>query len=95
MHRCQVVPFHSAIIPGYAPIGIHANHMNMTKFDTIDNPGFIAVAGELRRWARALDEHPDVPRYTQDERDQCLQSLSNSLDYTWAKNRNASRADGM
>jgi hypothetical protein len=29
--------------------------MNMTKFENADDPGFIAVAGELRRWAKALD----------------------------------------
>ena len=28
--------------------------MNMTKFDGGDDPGFVAVAGELRRWCRGL-----------------------------------------
>lgn len=28
--------------------------MNMTKFENVDDPGFTAVAGELRRWAKAL-----------------------------------------
>jgi hypothetical protein len=27
----------------------------MTKFEHLDDPGFIAVAGELRRWVKALD----------------------------------------
>lgn len=26
----------------------------MTKFDAVDEPGFIAVVGELRRWVKGL-----------------------------------------
>jgi hypothetical protein len=26
--------------------------MNMTKFENVDDPGFKAVAGELRRWVK-------------------------------------------
>ncbi|OCL01598.1 hypothetical protein AOQ84DRAFT_401722 [Glonium stellatum] len=48
--RSRVVPSHSAILPGYIPIGIRANHMDMTKFESEDDPGFKAVAGEIRRW---------------------------------------------
>lgn len=54
------MPKHSAILPGYIPIGIHANHVEMTKFATLDDPGFKAVCGELRRWSkqlRGLDGH--------------------------------------
>ena len=50
----QVVPSHSAILPGYIPIGIRSNHMDMTKFEDTSDPGFTAVAGELRRWVREL-----------------------------------------
>ncbi|KAF2011165.1 hypothetical protein BU24DRAFT_454648 [Aaosphaeria arxii CBS 175.79] len=49
-----VVPKHSAILPGYIPIGIRSNHMDMTKFEGTNDPGFIAVAGELRRWVKEL-----------------------------------------
>lgn len=49
-----VVPPHSAILPGYIPIGIHSDHMDMTKFEHEEDPGFNAVAGELRRWTKAL-----------------------------------------
>ncbi|KAL4878662.1 hypothetical protein BJY04DRAFT_195344 [Aspergillus karnatakaensis] len=45
-----VVPLASAILHGHPFIGIHDNHMGMTKFANKDDPGFIAVAGELRRW---------------------------------------------
>ncbi|OGE46779.1 hypothetical protein PENARI_c112G04431 [Penicillium arizonense] len=47
-----VVPQDSAILPGYVPIGIHSNHMNMARFANVDDPGFVAVCGELRRWIR-------------------------------------------
>ncbi|KAK4119363.1 TPR-like protein [Parathielavia appendiculata] len=50
----QVVPQDSAILPGYIPIGIRGNHMDMTKFASADDPGFQAVCGELRRWVKQL-----------------------------------------
>lgn len=28
--------------------------MDMTKFYALDDPGFVAVAGEVRRWVKAL-----------------------------------------
>lgn len=45
---------HSAILPGYIPIGIRANHSEMTKFADVHDPGFDAVCGELRRWVRSI-----------------------------------------
>ncbi|KAB5515378.1 hypothetical protein GE09DRAFT_1231411 [Coniochaeta sp. 2T2.1] len=51
----QVVPQHSAVLPGYIPIGIRSNHMDMARFAAADDPGFVAVCGELRRWIRQLD----------------------------------------
>jgi hypothetical protein len=41
-------------LPGYIPIGIRNNHMDMTKFEHANDPGFVAVAGELRRWVKDL-----------------------------------------
>ena len=34
--------------------------MDMTKFESEDDPGFVAVVGELRRWIRDLSQ-PSVP----------------------------------
>lgn len=48
------MPQDSAVLPGYIPIGIRGNHMDMTKFATVDDPGFLAVCGELRRWTKQL-----------------------------------------
>lgn len=50
----QVVPQESAKIPGMVPIGIRANHMDMTKFVQADDPGFVAVCGELREWLNGI-----------------------------------------
>ncbi|KAF2107778.1 Alpha/Beta hydrolase protein [Lophiotrema nucula] len=54
-----VVPSHSAILPGYMPIGIHKNHSDMTKFRGLDDDDFKAVAGEIRRWVKELEEEGD------------------------------------
>ncbi|KAB5581159.1 hypothetical protein GE09DRAFT_1168377 [Coniochaeta sp. 2T2.1] len=42
----QVVPQHSAILPGYIPIGIHSNHMDMARFAAADDPGFVALTSD-------------------------------------------------
>jgi hypothetical protein len=44
----------SATIEGHTKIGIHANHMDMTKFSSKEDQGFIDVSGELFRWFRAI-----------------------------------------
>jgi hypothetical protein len=38
--------------------------MDMTKFEDVEDPGFVAVAGELRRWIRniARSESARQPR---------------------------------
>ncbi|KAK4118485.1 hypothetical protein N657DRAFT_583555 [Parathielavia appendiculata] len=56
---------HSAILPGYIPIGIHSNHMDMARFVSANDPGFTAVCGELRRWIKEIDtserRHREAP----------------------------------
>jgi hypothetical protein len=56
--QIQVVPKDSAILPGYIPIGIHSNHMGMTRFDDKDDAGFKAITRELRRWIKGLTMPP-------------------------------------
>ena len=58
----KVVPSRSAILPGYILIGIRSNHMDMSKFEDVDDPGFAAVVGELRRWTRELarSQKPEI-----------------------------------
>jgi len=35
--------------------------MDMTKFEHIDDPGFTAIAGELRRWIKNLPVPSKMP----------------------------------
>ena len=48
------MPLHSAILPAYGSRSIHANHMDMTKFEFADDPGFLDVSTTLWRWSRDL-----------------------------------------
>ena len=50
----EIVPKHSAILPAYNSIGIHANHVDMGKFGGEDDPGYLSVSAELMRWVRAI-----------------------------------------
>ncbi|KAH8671817.1 TPR domain protein [Tricladium varicosporioides] len=70
-----VVPAHSAILPGYVPIGIRSNHMDITKFEHEDDPGFIAIAGELRRWIKGLTDPGNTSALRQDGSGQRSQSV--------------------
>ena len=46
---------HSAILPAYPYIGIHANHMDIARFHHRDDPGFVTIAAELQRWLHLLE----------------------------------------
>ena len=48
----------SATMSGYTSISIHSNHMEMTKFQSSDDPGFESIAEELRRWVKKLQTTP-------------------------------------
>ncbi|KAL7764623.1 hypothetical protein ACKLNR_005768 [Fusarium oxysporum f. sp. zingiberi] len=56
-----IVPKHSAILPGYISIGIHKNHAEMAKFSTSDEPGFVAICGELKRWMKRIQQAQSKP----------------------------------
>ena len=49
---------HSAILSAYMSIGIHNDHMGMTKFESEGDPGFVSVTGELQRWVKELKAIP-------------------------------------
>ena len=49
---------HSAILPEYIHMGIRDNHIGMTKFKSVDDPGFVRVTGELQRWVKGLKAKP-------------------------------------
>lgn len=48
----------SAVLEGYAAVGIHANHSGMVKFGSIEDTGFKTLLGELTRWEKQV---PPVP----------------------------------
>ncbi|KFZ01516.1 hypothetical protein V500_00731 [Pseudogymnoascus sp. VKM F-4518 (FW-2643)] len=48
--RRRVVEPESAIIPGYNSDTIHADHMEMTKFHTAADPGYVKVLNRLKIW---------------------------------------------
>lgn len=50
------------MIPGYTPIGIHKDHRDITKFEKHDDPGLLAIVGELRRWIKDLTIPVITPR---------------------------------
>lgn len=51
---------HSAILPGYTSIGIHNNHMGMTKFESKEDPGYVSILGELRRWVKGFKSEASI-----------------------------------
>ena len=56
------MPKQSATLPGRIPIGIHANHVDMTKFDDAEDPGYQAIISELWRWSRDA-QHNHAPQH--------------------------------
>src|SRR3954469_15732772 len=39
-------------------MGIYANHMDMTKFSSDEDPGYLNVSTEIMRWIRAVQSAP-------------------------------------
>lgn len=50
--------------------------MDMTKFEDVNDPGFTAVAGELRRWSKELAQSEGPPSTSVDEPAQISCSVS-------------------
>ncbi|MCJ1393159.1 hypothetical protein MMC18_006031 [Xylographa bjoerkii] len=65
----EIVSRQSAIWPGHYKTAIHADHMNMTKFASIEEEGYKDFLGELQRWLeernlniKAPDQPPENPQ---------------------------------
>lgn len=52
----QIVPKDSATLERYASIGIHANHMDMTKFSSDQDPDYRNVLSELQRFTQSYKQ---------------------------------------
>jgi hypothetical protein len=77
------VPQDSAILPGYIAIGIRDNHMDMARFVSTDDPGFVAVCGELRRWVKGLGAVRNGPESRPVTGQHTSNQLSNVHPDTW------------
>ena len=77
-----IVPRASASLVGYNSISIHANHRDTVKFNVPEDPGFVSLVGEFRRWVRELgcsSQAAETPNVSAKELKQqitdCLKSL--------------------
>jgi len=52
----KIVPKHSASLDRYMSIGIHADHMGMTKFLSDQDPNYRNVLSELSRFVQPYEE---------------------------------------
>ena len=50
-----IVPRHSAILTRYNNQGIHANHVEMTKFGSSEDQGYQNIRDQIRIWALEID----------------------------------------
>lgn len=50
----MIVPKESVILPGYNYASVHANHKDMAKFETEQDPGYLTVLAELERWTKEI-----------------------------------------
>lgn len=57
-----IVPKESAILPGFADRGIHANHKNMAKFISESDPGYQSFVQELNAIISKATQWTTVPR---------------------------------
>lgn len=57
----KIVPKCSAILDRYTSIGIHANHMDMTKFSSDQDPDYRNVLSELQRFIQPQEQQPERP----------------------------------
>ncbi|KAH8882541.1 hypothetical protein GQ53DRAFT_733723 [Thozetella sp. PMI_491] len=51
-----IVPKQSAALLGYNPQGISANHVEMCKFESVENPGYQAIKFQLLLWLKEIIE---------------------------------------
>jgi hypothetical protein len=55
----KIVPEESAILEQYSNASIHANHMDMARFSSEADNGYLAVSGVLKGWIDALEKPVD------------------------------------
>lgn len=51
----HVVPKQAATYASWEAIGVHSNHMDIVRFSTATDTGFVLLVGVLKRWIASLD----------------------------------------
>lgn len=57
-----IVNKNSATVAGQHCLPITADHINIVKFGSADDPGFKTLLGELERWKTKIEEKVVSPR---------------------------------
>lgn len=68
----------SAVLPGYASIGIGSDHTNMTKFSSSDDPGFVVICNALGQSTKRMDiakKQYEIPEMSRDNTSYCKQGF--------------------
>ncbi|KAI0971312.1 Alpha/Beta hydrolase protein [Xylaria arbuscula] len=89
MGVCEVVPSESAILYGYPSIGIHADHREIARFASTDDPGFVSVLGELRRWIGQIYAEDEDNKQTWGIQKEC----NRNPPYDWTDGRRGDSED--
>lgn len=64
----KVVSKESATLEGYSSFSIHANHVDMVRFGSVEDTGFTRLLGELVRWkSQITDSVASQPRRPMEE----------------------------
>ncbi|KAI9715747.1 MAG: hypothetical protein M1812_005745 [Candelaria pacifica] len=86
----EIVPKHSAILSAYGNRGIHADHMEMTKFSNAKDAGYQAVSDQLWLWvndieseleqskAKAAEDRKISPENVRQGREKMMQEASSA-----------------
>ncbi|KAH7085842.1 hypothetical protein BKA63DRAFT_27723 [Paraphoma chrysanthemicola] len=92
----RVVEEHQAKISGYSSFGIHSNHMDMTKFEGDEDPGYKIFRAQITRWVGQIQSRAIKPARVGSEKAKAfLRSLlSRSCPYEDRKNVAETRIPG-
>jgi hypothetical protein len=94
----KIVPKHSASLDRYTSIGIHADHMSMTKFLSDQDPDYRNVLSELRRFVQPYEEQmkaklPLVTSVSPEIQGQSYRGVGNESSSTIERDQNTVREE--
>ena len=94
----KIVPKHSACLDRYTSIGIHADHMGMTRFSSDQDPDYQNVLSELRRFVQLYEQQmgamlPLVTSVSSDVHGQSHRGTGNESSSTMERDQNTARVE--